>query len=150
MSRKRPGGEGLWGYERPDPEPSPVKLDGGRRLAAAVVLQALADLRSRDTLRALDASIWLLGDDVSVFLEAAGLDVDQIQIVQALAGGGRNGEIQFDIRYRCAMGSGGGDEGPQGRDGALPGMHPANISGLRAGTGGPGLVVDRERGGGRG
>ena len=51
----------------------PPKADPWRRLAAALVNQAVKDLQSPDTLQALDALLWFVDDQAEVYLTA--LDV---------------------------------------------------------------------------
>jgi hypothetical protein len=48
---------------KPPPTLGPGRLDPYKHLAAAMVVQALDDLRHRDTTRALDALAFFLDDD---------------------------------------------------------------------------------------
>jgi hypothetical protein len=55
------------------PEVEPI--DPYKRLAAAVVIAAVRDLRSDEPGRALDAALWLCGD-ARFFSESCGLETD--------------------------------------------------------------------------
>jgi hypothetical protein len=49
---------------------------------SAVLVQAVRDAKSGKTEKALDAALWLVSDDVPLWLEAAGLpDVDALKLV---------------------------------------------------------------------
>lgn len=57
-------------------------VGGWRELGIAVLLQAARDVNGNDELKALDAALWLVSDDVPLWLEAVGLpDVDAPKIV---------------------------------------------------------------------
>lgn len=42
-------------------------------LAAAVILQAIRDMKHGDTVRALDAALWFVSDDFGIWAEACGI-----------------------------------------------------------------------------
>lgn len=48
-----------------------VTIDNLRRLAVAVVMQAVRDARSESVEEQLDAALWLCGEDVAFWLEWA-------------------------------------------------------------------------------
>ena len=48
----------------------PANPDPGKRLAAAIVIQAVRDLRSKDTIAALDALLWIIEGDAEIYLTA--------------------------------------------------------------------------------
>lgn len=49
---------------------------------AAVIVQAVEDTKSKETEKALDAALWLVSDDVPLWLEAVGLpDLDALKLV---------------------------------------------------------------------
>jgi hypothetical protein len=53
-----------------------------RELMAAVIVQAVEDTKSDETEKALDAALWLVSDDMPLWLEAVGLpDVDALKLV---------------------------------------------------------------------
>ncbi|HMN00183.1 MAG: hypothetical protein DYG87_03715 [Anaerolineae bacterium CFX3] len=53
-----------------------------RGLMSAVIVQAVEDAKSKETEKALDAALWLVSEDVPLWLEAVGLDcADTIQLV---------------------------------------------------------------------
>lgn len=59
-----------------------------RGLMAAVIAQSVADLRDPDPVTALDAVLFLTGDDFPLWTEAVGLpDMDGIQFI--ISGRGR-------------------------------------------------------------
>ncbi len=53
-----------------------------RRLAAVTIRQAVNDFRSQDPLRALDAFLWLSGEEADVWFEAASMQgVDRLKFI---------------------------------------------------------------------
>ncbi len=71
-----------------DPRASIGWINPHARLAGAVVIRALQDLRGDDPLNALDAWIWLVLGDGPIFLEAIQFSVDETDILQLIANGG--------------------------------------------------------------
>lgn len=74
------------------------EYDGGiwKELMQAVVIQAVSDARSDKPEKALDAVLWLVSDDMPLWLEAVGLgDLDAVKLVtsgrarRVQVGGGR-------------------------------------------------------------
>lgn len=58
------------------------ELGGWRELGMAVLIQAIQDVRGNDEIIALDAALWLVSDDVPLWLEAVGLpDVDALKLI---------------------------------------------------------------------
>lgn len=58
------------------------EVGGWRELGIAVLIQAIQDAKSEDELKALDAALWLVSDDVPLWLEGVGLpDVDALKLV---------------------------------------------------------------------
>ena len=56
--------------------------EGYKALAVSVIVQALKDLKDDNIARALDAALFLTGDDVPLWLEAVGMpDVDVLAFV---------------------------------------------------------------------
>jgi hypothetical protein len=53
---------------------------GWHALGISVVVQAFADLRDPDPLKALDALLWLL-DDSPLWLDGLGWDVDTVKLL---------------------------------------------------------------------
>lgn len=47
-----------------------------RELAIAVILQAMQDVRSTDPMKALDAALWLMGEDAPLFLDEIEINGD--------------------------------------------------------------------------
>ena len=60
------------------------------RLAAGVLMQALRDLEAPQLLRALDALCWLMGEDVTIWADAAGMEIKPPALVAVILGGGAN------------------------------------------------------------
>jgi hypothetical protein len=57
------------------------------RLFQSVMLQALRDLRSSDTITSLDALLWLIDDETCLWSEATEINIDPGLILQAIAEG---------------------------------------------------------------
>jgi len=55
---------------------------GWCELGTAVLLQAVQDARGKDEVKALDAALWLVSDDLPLWLEAVGLpDADALKLI---------------------------------------------------------------------
>lgn len=60
-----------------------LETSGARVLGAAVVFQAVRDLRSDDILTSTDALAWLL-TDAQFWIEGLGLDLEEGQILRVV------------------------------------------------------------------
>jgi hypothetical protein len=90
MRKERTRREQDW-YDLEIPRPaSPGTVDGGYRLAAATVEQAIKDLHKRKPLIALDALLWFCHDGY-LWLDALGFYVEPGRLLPLAAGGEQNG-----------------------------------------------------------
>lgn len=73
--------------ERPDPTPSMAVIDPRLRLAAAVLVRAIEELRSPDIVIFTDALIWLLCGPAPLFFEALDYQKTYDDLLDWIVGG---------------------------------------------------------------